>query len=66
MEWGGSGGRRIVNDSSTCGMSNIVVCLLRGSGTFTSISASLSGSSKSGVEVHDEGRFALAAATENL
>lgn len=61
---GGIGGRFNVNDSSTCAMSRVVVCRRRGNGTFTSTFCSLWRSdflsSKSGVEVHDEGRFGVA------
>lgn len=55
---GGMGGRLTVTDSS---MSNVVVCRRRGSNTFTSILLSVwrigGFSSRSGVEVHDDGRF---------
>lgn len=61
FETGGIGGRRNVNDSSTWDMSKVVVCLRRGNATFTSILFSVylacGLSSKSGVDVHDDGRF---------
>lgn len=62
-EFGGNGGRRNVYDSSTCGiLSNVVVCLRRGSGILIStsapfLSAAIWLSSNSGVDVHDDGRF---------
>lgn len=58
FETGGIGGRRNVNDSSR---SKVVVCLRRGNATLTSILFSVflacGLSSRSGVDVHDDGRF---------
>lgn len=71
--FGGSGGRRNVYDSSTCGISNVVVCLRLGRGILISTSAPSPPpplllttivfwlSSNSGVDVHDDGRFGLTA-----
>lgn len=48
-------------DSSTCDISNVVVCLrLGGSKILTSTSGLRTSSSKSGVDVHEAGRLALA------
>lgn len=62
--FGGNGGRRSVYDSSTCGISNVVVCLRLGRGILISTSAPTFVfwlSSNSGVDVHDDGRFGLTA-----
>lgn len=60
-EFGGIGGLRTVYDSSTDAISNVVVCRrLGGSKSLTSTSGLRSLSSKSGVDVHEDGRLALA------
>lgn len=58
---GGSGGRFIVIDSSTGDVSKKVVCRRRGSARLTTTSTldCEADSSRSGVDVHEDGRFGV-------
>lgn len=59
LDDGGKGGRRSVMDSSTWLMSSMVVCRRFGNAILTTTSGRALSffSSRSGVEVHDDGRF---------